>query len=530
MGLIDIISFVAKKCPKFRIKSKKFEYLEGLDLDITKEQYCGFAIIISFLISVLLFLLLINLDILLALSVSLFSFSTIFLFFLYLPEIELKQRVSKIEAEMPFALRTISMLLNMNIDFVRVLDITSETKDEIGNELQIIVAEIDEGVTVHKAFSRFSSKYNSIPVKRAVSQLISAYDIGSSGNEIKKIADELMALEQHKLKEYSSKSAIFGLLFIVVTTIVPVFFLVYSILGNLALDTQMSRFDILIGMLVIFPLISLLILLMSRSMLPHSPFYKKPGTEIQIIGIALLFIVIFLFVPEELRMIFVIGGCALSFGFTYKNYKKEKQIEELENYLPDGLFAIANLPKSTKIEHMFEVIENLECGALSKEARKSRIQIQNNVSVDAVLDDLGKRNHSLIIKRVGLLLKHVFNSNSFDQLNNLAEDILKSFEIKRERAQTTGLQKYTLIFGAVIIPLILKITLHLLTDMSEFFEKQAFDIIEFSSSLVLPYIILYALITSTYISDIEGKKSGSIVYFLLMFILALTGFYLINLQ
>jgi hypothetical protein len=114
-------------------------------------------------------------------------------------------------------------------------------------------------------------------------------------------------------------------------------------------------------------------------------------------------------------------------------------------------------------------------------------------------------------------------------MNLLAEDIMQFSEIKREKAAMMSMQKYTLLFGAVLIPLILKITLNLLNNLVGFFNgNQA--LLLFSFSLVPAYLGVYAFLSATYISEIEGKRSSMPTYFLISAVISLLAFKLITLS
>ncbi|HID73271.1 TPA: hypothetical protein EYP38_04985 [Candidatus Micrarchaeota archaeon] len=447
-----------------------------------------------------------------------------------MPSIELKRKIALVEAEMPLALRTMGMLIDMKIPFLQAVEIVSEEDGVLSEELCRIVQEVKGGVTVQRAFARFARSYSSFNLKRAISQLLSAYEVGSPGTELRRIGDDLMEIERHKMKEYSSKSAIFGLLFIVSSAILPTFFLIYSVLGQFALGTSISLEGIVIGLLFLSPMISVAILLISRSTMPASPFQRPGGLEVKMLIPAAIFLLSFLFLPGELSFLGILAGAAAAVLLSYRGYREEVRQEEIERYLPDGLFAISGLPKSTSMDKVFGIIASAGYGALSEEAEKSRKQVESNVKTGAVLEDLWRRNDSPMLKRAAMMLKHVFDTNSFDRLNSLAEDILKNFAVKRDRAQMSAIQKYTLLFGALIIPLILKITLYLLTSMIDLFEDQAaVSVLEFAFSLVPPYLILYSLISSSYIADIEEKKSMAVIYFLLMAAVGLVAFYFIDL-
>lgn len=534
MKLVELAVSGAGHFPSIGLKSGMLRPLRVVAPGADAGQYLAFAISVSLALgaaafaAALLFLVSPSNAYISAIA-ALACFAASFFFVMGLPGMEMRMRAAAIEAEMPLALRTMGMLLDMRVPFVNAVEIVSEGEGGLSEEMGRVALEIRGGVTVHRAFSRFAQSYDSFPIKRAVAQLLSAYEVGGSGQEIKRIGDELMAIEQHKLKQHASKSAIFGLLFIVSAAVLPTFFLIYSVLGRFAFDARVSEGGIATGMLFLFPMISVLVLLMSRSTMPASPFRKSGGLELAMALPAGVFLGSVLFVPQGLAAFGIAGGTAIAALFTYRSYRRDRRTEELERFLPDGLFSVSGLPKSTGMERVFGIIEGGGYGALSEEAGKSRKQIQGNLGTDAVLEDLALRNDSRMLGRAAMMLRHVFRTNSFDRLNGLAEDMLKSFEIMRERAQMASLQKYTLLFGALLIPLILKTTLNLLSDMGGFFGDGGVPgLVAFSFSLMPAYLVIYSVISSSYIGDMEGRKSGAMGYFLMMAAAGLSAFYLID--
>ncbi|MBU0532271.1 hypothetical protein KKB44_02135 [Candidatus Micrarchaeota archaeon] len=490
--------------PAIEIKSRCNKPLKSLGINPAK--YMGMAILMSVIISVLSLLFL---EILFVPLV----FAIIFGFFLILPEIELRKRTAQMETEMPFFLRNMGMFLEMGISFERALELASEGKLKVD-------------ITVQKTLSSFAAS-NSLIIKRVASQLISAYEIGSSGNEMKKIGDELLYIEQHKLKQYSAKSAMFGLMFIISTAIFPTFFLVYAVIGRVAFNTEISNTEVMLAMLIVFPLISAAIIMVSKASMPHSVLSKGTGFDVKFILPGLIFIGGFI-VPG-IQLIALAFGIGMGAYFVYTNYNIEKKREEIEEMLPDALFAVSGMPKATKPERIFEKLEN-GFGALSEEAKTSRRQLDMNLRIDVVLDDLWQRNNSEVLKRVCKMMRHMVHTNKLNRLDMLADDIIRYFQIKRERSQVFALQKYTLLFGAVLVPLIMNSTLHLLESMGGLLDDSSVaEAVSFSSSIVPPYLILYAVICSAAIADAEEKKSTAALYFLGMAAIGLFTFHFISL-
>lgn len=530
MSILELVVKNIHIFPEINLKSSMLKPFTLLYPDAEPGRYVGASIIISLVLSIFLFLFSFLLFPDYSIVVFLLSFVVLFFFMLMLPKFELSRRSKIVEAEMPFTLRTIGILIDMKIPFMKSLALVSEENNEISKQFRNIVQEVSHGVTVEKAFSRFAVSFNSFAIKRSVSQLLSAYEVGGSGSEIKRIGDELLSVQQHKLKEHASKSAIFGMLFIMTAAILPTFFLVYVMLGEFGVGGGISEEAIAVALLLIFPAISVLLLLMSKSSVPYSPLTSnKSVIDIMVVLPALLFVFSFLFLDGIFRYAGLAVGTAVMLWAIYKSYKKEKRTEEIEQYLPDALFTISSLPKSVKTEKIFESIEKAGYGALSEEAAKSKRQLSMNVKIDDVLDDLWKRNDSPALRKAATMLKHVFHTNAYSQLHTIAEDLLKNFEIKRERANLMSMQKYTVLFGAVLIPMILRIALSLMGSLVEFFEDpNAVALIDYTTSIIPGYLILYALISAFYAADIEGKKSRAAIYFLAMAVVSILIFTLVS--
>ncbi len=531
MSLLGLLVKNSHVFPEVALESRMLKPLKNLYPDADEHRYLGGALLISIAFSVLVFIAFLVISPESAILSFLASFIFIFLFLLALPGFELKRKASIIESEMPFTLRTIGLLIDMGIPFTKCLSMVSQEDSEIAREFGKIVTDIKHGITVEKAFSRFAVSFNSFPIKRSISQLLSVYEVGGGGTEIKRIGDELLSVQQHHMKEHSSKSAIFGMLFIMTSAILPTFFLVYAILGEFGVGDVMSQPGMAIALLLVFPSISILLLLISKASVPYSPLSSSANViDIMVILPALLFIFSFLFLDESIRIFGLLAGSAIMLWALYKSYKAEKRTEEIEQYLPDALFTISSLPKSVKLEKIFETIEKAGYGALSEEAGKSKRQLAMNVKTDTVMEDLWMRNNSPALKKAATMLKHVFDTNSFNQLHSIAEDLLKVFEIKRERAQLMSMQKYTILFGGFLIPMILKIALSLINSLVEFFDNpNAPELIAYVFSLIPAYLVIYSIISAFYIADIEGKKSMSALYFLLLVIVSLLTFNLVSL-
>jgi len=524
MRLIDILLRLSESSPGIPLHSDLLKPLKRMYPRASEKRYAGSCLIMSIAVCVLCLVILLGIgeDPL----YSVFCFALGFGFLLMLPGLEMKRRAEAFEARLPLTLRTLGMLLEMRIPFMHAIEKLASDEPEFA----LVADEVSNGITVQRALSGIALKYDSVPIKRAISQLITSYEVGGSGAQIRKIGDEMLSSQRHRLREYSSKSAIFGLLFIVSAALLPTFFIVYSVLGGYTAEGSMDNIMMGLAMLVVFPLISLSVLLLGKSMLPSSALESADtGADMIVVAPTGILVLSLLLLPKGLIGAGIVIGLASSSYIIYSRFENEKKVEEIEKHLPDALFSVSGLPRSAKMEEIFGVIERSGYGALSEEAAKSRSQIESNLSVQSVLEDLSSRNRSPMLDRASQMLSHVFSTNSFEQLNRLAEDMLAFLEVRRERAGLLAMQKYTLVFGGLIVPLILRITLNLLSSMAQFFEKSdAATQLDFASSLIPAYIVIYALLSSIYISNIDERRSRSAGYFLAIVVVGLATFFFIN--
>lgn len=511
---------ISQGFPELQVESKILEPLEKLYPEAKKGKYFMLSLSISFILALFLFFLFATMmemgD-----SATYAALSGLFflLFILLLPSFELKTKTKRMEAEMPFVLRTVGMFRNMKIPFVRCLAMAADEDSEISTELKKIINEVNRGVSLERALARFASLFSSYSIKRSLAQILSAYETGSSGDEMKRIGDELLAVQQHELRESASRNALFGMLFIMSTAILPSFFVIYVMVSNYGMGAAiLDDLTIAVALLVVFPAISASLLLMSKSMVPYNPLLPKgSGVSPSLLAGAFLFIGSFLLNDPVLNIVGVVAAIAIMGWTIYKDYKKEKKIEEIEQYLPDALFSIAALPKSAKMEKIFDVMASGGYKALSEEALVAKRQLATNISSDKVLEDLWKRNQSPALKKVCIMVKHAYDTNSVEQLHSIAEDMLKNFEIRRDRAALMSMQKYTILFGGLIIPFILKTAISLIGSLAGLIVENAANATEklvYINSLIPAYLVLYALISSVYVADIEGKKSRAAIYFI----------------
>lgn len=191
---------------------------------------------------------------------------------LRLPKMRSKRIAALAERDLPFALLSMSTELNMGISFEKSLkNIARGGYGIVSMEFQNALDEILEfGVPVHEALIHSSESVDSISFKRAVSQIVNAYHRGGKncGDSVKRIALEILSRQKSESKEFSGKLAVFSLLFIAVSAIVPAIFLALIAVGSFFLKIKFSPLQIMLIVAVGFPLLDLAVFFYIKSKTP----------------------------------------------------------------------------------------------------------------------------------------------------------------------------------------------------------------------------------------------------------------------
>jgi len=494
MRLIDFVVLVSKYVPELPISSSSSSSIKRIFPFVSEYRYSSASFFISLFASLLLSFVFaaaaFQISPTQSIPVFLLSFALLFYLCLSLPKFELQREISEVERELPFFLRELSILLELGIPFNTALASAAGNKGKLTENILFILSDIAAGSSFQKALSRVARESGSNQFKRVSSALISAYEHGGTAGGLAQLSRELLLMQRYALKDASSRLALFGILFIVFSALGPTFLLLYFSLGRMIFSVEVPEYVFLAGMLVLFPAISLLILVLAKSFVPASS--DDSGFKLN------------------------------PFAF----YNSQKKKEDIEKFLPDALISISAVPAGASTEAALLAVAKGGYGQLSEEFEISLTQLRSKVSLDKVLADLSKRNNFLLLSRAAHLLSHIFTTNHFSAAATLAGDFLADSEIKRERASIFSIHKYTLFFGAILIPLILSIMVSLTSSVSGILgATQAKEII---FPVVQVYLAMYCAMVSYFSAYAEGKKSLLLVYFPLLLALSLITFHVLN--
>lgn len=159
-----------------------------------------------------------------------------------------KKGQKKAEAELVFALRNFAAQLDAGLSFEECLK-----KEKV---FEKITKETGMGASVPEALQKFSSEHESYFVKKSAALLADIYVKGGSAAPIKKLAEEQAAANRAKTGEYNEKLAMFSLVFVALSAVVPAFFQAFVIVGSSFMPLQIPPNMAFVIPVFIFPLLN----------------------------------------------------------------------------------------------------------------------------------------------------------------------------------------------------------------------------------------------------------------------------------
>ena len=236
------INAIVKYMLKQSIGKKISFYLYSANIKRTLVQHLVLSILFSMLITAfltfLMFVLLTIINPLFLIVVPFIAFAifilSIFVFSYLLPMQKAKQRGVQIDTELPYALRHLSTELQAGIGLYKTLQ--SIAKNDYGllaDELSRTIIEIENGTDTKTALRHTALRSQSKNFNVALFHIIRTLNTGGNlAQSIDGVADTVSFDLMESAKQFGEKMNFFGIIFIFVAIVLPVFLAVLSAIAN----------------------------------------------------------------------------------------------------------------------------------------------------------------------------------------------------------------------------------------------------------------------------------------------------------
>ena len=236
------INAIVKYMLKQSIGKKISFYLYSANIKRTLVQHLVLSILFSMLITAfltfLMFVLLTIINPLFLIVVPFIAFAifilSIVVFSYLLPMQKAKQRGTQIDTELPYALRHLSTELQAGIGLYKTLQ--SIAKNDYGllaDELSRTIIEIENGTDTKTALRHTALRSQSKNFNVALFHIIRTLNTGGNlAQSIDGVADTVSFDLMESAKQFGEKMNFFGIIFIFVAIVLPVFLAVLSAIAN----------------------------------------------------------------------------------------------------------------------------------------------------------------------------------------------------------------------------------------------------------------------------------------------------------
>lgn len=466
-----------------------------------------------------------------------------------LPKLFAKMQAKKFEQDLPAVLRAISLYLQIGMTMEKVIFTIANSNYSCSKIFQKIYDLINLGSSVPSALSKMEDYVYSMQFSRVAHALLLCYEKGYTPSNLESLADDFSSLAQTEIKQQSSKLALFSLVFVVISSVLPAFYLIIFVAaGPLFGLEQMPPESILLFYIIILPILvfGVLFLMMilgpsatspiiydkvyaqtNKIIMEKFPFFKYKyflSIALGIFGFGLASVLGF-----STQSIFIaLFFSSLPFllhGFFESNFLAE--ISEMEEQIPSMLLAGA-AEKKFSLEKMLQDAQKSPSKVLVKESSEVLLQIKAGANPIDVLKRWQENTPSTLLARSIklILIGYVSGGNMQKSLRAAAEDILSAFNLSRERAALISLQTYTLLASAsFLVPIILSVSLSFAYQLMDISSGSDFGIFSLkgqeklleNARIAIPvYLFINSAAVAFAISSFQNSRQKLIPYFIIL--------------
>lgn len=158
---------------------------------------------------------------------------------LVLPRNQAEKRGNQLSVELPFALRQMAAELKAGIGLYKTIQ-TISTSDYgvLSEEFGRTITEIEQGTDTKEALRHFALRSQSKALRNALFHLIRALKTGGNLSDVMNdIAEDVSFELRIKISDFSEKMNFFGVIYIFVAIVIPVFIAILGTITNAPLAT-----------------------------------------------------------------------------------------------------------------------------------------------------------------------------------------------------------------------------------------------------------------------------------------------------
>ncbi|NYZ79702.1 type II secretion system F family protein [Candidatus Micrarchaeota archaeon] len=158
-----------------------------------------------------------------------------------MPNSKAKKIGSRIDKELPFALRHMSIEIRAGVGIYKTMDsIATSGYGPLSDGFKWVLSQIEKGVPTEEALEAWAERTKSESVNRVVSHLVRALRTGGNLSEVMiTIADDVSFERRTKIADFAEKMNLLGLFLMMFTVVFPV---MITILTTIASSPSISQY------------------------------------------------------------------------------------------------------------------------------------------------------------------------------------------------------------------------------------------------------------------------------------------------
>ena len=489
---------LVKKFPPLIQHQKLQELFEQLELPTSASRYLIFGFFLFILLSIVGYFVGVP-------YIGIF----VFLILLIYPYMLKKQEEQSILAQLPLFLIDLGSLLNMGIPLIESIELASKNTGKLEEVLRKSLDRLEKNESLTSILLSIIQRYENATIKRAFTQIIAAIETGS-GSELKQLGRELLKEQIYLLKEFGNKLSIISQFFIAFNVIVPVFIVLLVMALPLIMQQKPDLNMLTQSLFIIFPMIGIIFLLATYLTFPETSF-TNPTLDIKMLLIGALLAYTSLLLELNLEQLMILSGI-LVLGTIVWALRNPVPYKELEEEVPEALLMLSAFPRFD-LEEFFEQLKKGNLKAFKEISEHVLSVLKNNQNPSDIFRFLESIDSPLFKRFVSIIkFSYYTGSGLGEKLAEWAEALFQYITAKKDIASMFMVHKYTLIIGAIIVPIILG-------AMVSIFYK----LFKVNIEYIVPFIFIATGLTYTLLNMVQKSK---VIWYFMLSLLGFVAFYL----